>query len=59
MPTYEYKCNSCEHEWEENQKISDEAIKICPECDKESAKRLISLNGFVLKGSGWFNSGGY
>jgi len=60
MITYEYKCKDCEHCWQEMQKISDDTITICPECEKETAQRLISKgNGFVLKGSGWFNSGGY
>ena len=60
MPTYEYICESCEHSWEEDQKISDPPIIECPECKEETAKRQISGGGgFVLKGSGWFNSGGY
>ena len=60
MPTYEYKCVECEYHWEENQKMNDDPIKACPKCNKDSAKRLISGgSGFVLKGNGWFNSGGY
>ena len=42
MPTYEYMCKECGHEWEDFHSITDEPIKICPECGKESAKRLIS-----------------
>jgi len=42
MPTYEYICKECGHEWEDFHSITDEPIKICPECGKESAKRLIS-----------------
>jgi putative FmdB family regulatory protein len=60
MITYEYKCTSCDHHWEEKQKISDPKTTTCPECEQETAQRLISTgNGFVLKGSGWFNTGGY
>jgi putative FmdB family regulatory protein len=58
--TYEYECTSCKHVWEKEQKITESAVKICPKCNKETAKRLISGGtGFQLKGSGWFNSGGY
>jgi len=59
--TYEYKCSKCEHQWEAQQKISEKPLKKCPECeDEESAVRLVSGGqGFVLKGQGWFNSGGY
>jgi len=60
MTTYEYICTECEHEWEEQQKMSDDPVTICPECEEETAKRLISGGlGFVLKGQGWFKSGGY
>lgn len=58
--TYEYKCTECGHKWEEQQKISDDPLTKCPECEEESAVRLVSGGqGFVLKGQGWFNSGGY
>lgn len=58
--TYEYLCGNCKHRWEMWQKISDDAETVCPKCKKETAQRLISGGlGFVLKGSGWFNSGGY
>jgi len=60
MPTYEYKCSSCDHKWEEQQSIKEEPIKTCPKCKKETAQRQISGGcGFVLKGGGWFNNGGY
>jgi putative FmdB family regulatory protein len=46
--------------WEVQQKINDKPIEKCPKCKEDTAKRLISGgSGFVLKGSGWFNSGGY
>ncbi len=56
--TYEYKCSSCAHEWEEKQKITDKVLTLCPKCKNETAKRQISCgNGFVLKGGGWFKNG--
>ena len=59
MITYEYLCNGCGHSFEVEQKITDDVIKECPEC-KGEVKRLISKGmGFQLKGSGWFQSGGY
>lgn len=62
MATYEYECTDdlCKHKWEEEQGMSDDVITKCPECKKETAKRLISGGtGFILNGGGWFNSGGY
>ena len=55
---YEYMCESCEHEWEEEQKITDERIEECPKCKELTAKRLISDGGnFILIGSKWASSG--
>lgn len=53
MPTYEYACNSCRYEFEEEQSIKDEPLKNCPACKHDSLKRLISKSSFTLKGSGW------
>jgi putative FmdB family regulatory protein len=54
MPVYEYECEECKHLWEENQKMNDPKITICPKCKKESAKRLISGGtGFILVGGCW------
>ena len=47
MPLYEYKCNSCEHIFEEFQSINDEPIKNCPLCNS-SVKKIISLNSSQL-----------
>ncbi len=43
MPTYEHKCNSCEHEWEDMYSITAEPPKVCPTCKAETVIRLISL----------------
>ena len=55
MPTYDYGCKACGHEFEKEQRISDKPVKKCPECGKLQAKRLISRTSFVLKGGGWYN----
>lgn len=54
MPTYEYLCEKCGHEFEREQRITDSPIKICPKCRGRKVKRLISQTSFVLKGSGWY-----
>lgn len=55
MPTYDYACEACGHQFEEFQNISDGALKKCPECGKLKLKRLIGAGaGFIFKGSGFY-----
>jgi putative FmdB family regulatory protein len=55
MPTYEYKCEGCGHEFEAFQSISEDPIKICPSCGEVKVKRLISAGaGLIFKGSGFY-----
>ncbi|WP_437601594.1 FmdB family zinc ribbon protein [Sorangium sp. So ce590] len=56
MPTYEYACTSCAHEWEAEQSIKEAALSDCPSCHNATARRQISRGtGFILKGSGWYS----
>ena len=55
MPVYEYACEKCKHEFEVEQRISDDPVRTCPECRARKVKRLISRTSFVLKGSGWYS----
>jgi putative FmdB family regulatory protein len=55
MPVYEYACEKCKHEFEAEQRISDDPIRTCPKCRARKVKRLISRTSFVLKGSGWYS----
>lgn len=55
MPTYEYLCEKCEHEFERDQRISDPPVKTCPKCRSRKVTKLISRTSFVLKGGGWYS----
>lgn|SRR5208337_427942 len=41
MPTYLHQCTDCTHEWEDFYSMSQEPPKVCPACNKETAKRVI------------------
>ena len=56
MPIYEYRCGNCEHELDALQKISDSPLRKCPECGKNTLRRLISAPVFRLKGGGWYET---
>ncbi len=55
MPMYEYRCQSCNHQYELRQKFSDPPARECPQCGG-AVEKLISQSAFSLKGGGWFNS---
>lgn len=56
MPIYEYRCQSCGHELEKLQRLSDASLTDCPECGRSALKRLVSAAGFRLKGAGWYET---
>jgi putative FmdB family regulatory protein len=57
MPTYEYACDACDHQFEHFQSITASPIRTCPECKKRKVRRLISGgSGFLFKGSGFYTT---
>lgn len=57
MPTYDYVCDACEHEFELFQSISEPVKKKCPECGKQKLRRLFGTGAAVMfKGSGFYET---
>ncbi len=57
MPIYEYRCQDCGHYTDVLQKLSEDPLKLCPECQApEGLRRLISAPAFRLKGGGWYET---
>lgn len=56
MPTYDYQCTSCEYADEIFHKISQEPIKRCPKCGKDTLQRGIGGKNasFNFKGTGFY-----
>jgi putative FmdB family regulatory protein len=55
MPTYEYKCEACGHEFERFQPITSKPIRKCPKCGRSKVKRLLGTGaGLIFKGSGFY-----
>ena len=55
MPTYQYACNACEHEFEAVQSFNDASLTQCPEC-KGEIRKVYSAVGVVFKGSGFYKT---
>ena len=57
MPTYDYRCNACDHEFELFQSIMAKPIRRCPECKKLKLERLIGAGSTIIfKGSGFLSN---
>lgn len=55
MPTYEYACPKCGHQFETFQSMKDEPLQKCPKCKKTGLKRLLGTGaGLIFKGSGFY-----
>src|ERR1051325_1122459 len=57
MPTYDYVCDACNHEFELFQSITEEKKKKCPKCGKNKLRRLFGTGGAIMfKGSGFYTT---
>lgn len=55
MPTYQYACSACQHEFEVFQAFTDTSLTHCPECGGE-LRKVYSAVGVVFKGSGFYKT---
>ena len=55
MPTYTYRCNNCEYQFDVRQRMADDPLTDCPECETENAlRKVLNSVGIVFKGSGFY-----
>jgi len=57
MPTYEYECDACHHNFDEFQSMSEPALTKCPKCGKKKLRRVFGAGAAVIfKGSGFYQT---
>ncbi len=57
MPTYEYRCSECGHEFEEHQPITSNPLVKCPKCGRDSLRRVMGGGGgMIFKGGGFYQT---
>ncbi len=57
MPTYDYVCDACDHEFELFQSITEKNKRKCPECGRLKLRRLFGTGAaIVFKGSGFYQT---
>jgi len=57
MPTYDYICDACGHEFEAFESIKADPQRVCPQCHDEKLRRKIGAGAAILfKGSGFYQT---
>ena len=57
MPTYDYICDACQHEFEAYESIKADSQTICPTCQEPKLRRKIGAGAAILfKGSGFYQT---
>lgn len=54
MPTYDYRCEECGHEFEKFQSMMEDHLKKCPECNGKLKRLIGSGAGLIFKGTGFY-----
>jgi putative FmdB family regulatory protein len=57
VPTYDYRCDDCGHEFDVFQRMSEDSLTDCPHCERPNLRRLIGSGaGIIFKGSGFYET---
>jgi putative FmdB family regulatory protein len=57
MPTYEYQCDACNHNFDEFQSFTEKPLKKCPKCSKSKLRRVFGTGAAIIfKGSGFYQT---
>lgn len=54
MPTYNYRCPSCGHQFEKFEKMNARTRAKCPKCGTRAERLISGGTGLVFKGSGFY-----
>ncbi len=57
MPTYDYQCSLCKHKREVFHKITEEPLKLCPQCGHETFRRGPGGGSGIVFSQGFYNTG--
>ncbi len=54
MPTYEYRCPDCAHQYEKREGFDAPAAQKCPQCGGKVQRLISGGAGLIFKGSGFY-----
>ena len=55
MPTYQYLCRDCDHEFEAVQSMRDDPLTVCPSC-AGTLRKVYAPPAISFKGSGFYTT---
>jgi len=55
MPTYSYRCTSCDNAFDIQQAFTDDSLTTCPDCGK-ALRKVFSAVGVTFQGSGFYRT---
>ena len=56
MPTYSYRCASCDFAFDQYQAFTDDSLTICPNCGQPQLRKVFNDIGVSFKGSGFYRT---
>jgi len=56
VPTYDYRCKKCAHEFAIVQSIKDAPRRQCPKCRGKVERLITGGANFILKGNGFYST---
>ena len=55
MPIFDYVCKNCEYDLVDVlQRMGEEPLLYCPECNEPQLTKRMGAANFILKGDGWY-----
>ncbi len=54
MPIYTYRCKDCDYQFEKRQRMADDPLTQCVDCEAGEVRRVVNSVGIVFKGSGFY-----
>ena len=55
MPLFDYVCKNCEYDLVDVlQRMGEEPLLYCPECNEPQLTKRMGAENFFLKGEGWY-----
>ena len=55
MPIFDYVCKNCEYDLVDVlQRMGEEPLLYCPECNEPQLTKRMGTATFILKGEGWY-----